>query len=137
MFSKSDLSLWESLRQTLKPLTGRRAVQPVSFPKKLKVRRAPERELMSVLDLHGLAVEEAYQTFRRFIMIHHRENTKLITVITGKGGLHSEGLIHKEISGWLETPFFKEKINQTRWLNGGGALEIMLKRKKKNACHGN
>lgn len=137
MFSKSDLSLWKSLCQTFKPLAKNRMLQPVSFPKKLKVRRAPERELMSVLDLHGLTVEEAYQTLRRFILIHHRENTKLITVITGKGSPHSEGLIHKEISGWMEIPFFKEKINQTRWLNGGGALEIMLKRKKKNACHGN
>lgn len=137
MFSKTDLSLWESIKKTLTPLARQQAVQPISFPKRLKVRRAPERELMSVLDLHGLTVEEAYQTLRRFIMVHHRENTKLITVITGKGSPNHEGQIHKEILGWLETPFFKEKINQKRWLNGGGALEIMLKRKKKNACYGN
>lgn len=131
MFSNTDLSLWESIKKTLRPLKKNRATEPVPFPKRLKVHAAPARELMSVLDLHGLTVEEAYRTVCRFITLHVRENTKYITLITGKGTKDKEGRIHQEIAGWLETPFFKEKINQVRWLNGGGALEIMLKRKKK------
>ncbi len=131
MLSSDDLSLWEAIKKTLSPLTKNKAREPVSMPPKLRVRRAPERELLYTLDLHGLTVEEAYQALRRFIMIHIRQNTKIITIITGKGSPQKEGLIHREIAGWLETPFFTEKINQTRWLNGGGAIEIMLKRKKK------
>lgn len=131
MFSSTDLSLWENIKRTLRPLKKNRATAPVPFPKRLKVHAAPARELMSVLDLHGLTVEEAYHTVCHFITLHVRENTKYITLITGKGTKDKEGRIHQEITGWLETPFFKEKINQVRWLNGGGALEIMLKRKKK------
>lgn len=131
MFLSTDLSLWENIKRTLRPLKKNRATVPVPFPKRLKVHAAPARELMSVLDLHGLTVEEAYHTVCRFITLHVRENTKYITLITGKGTKDKEGRIHQEITGWLETPFFKEKINQVRWLNGGGALEIMLKRKKK------
>lgn len=131
MLSQSDLSLWESIKQTLKPLTRTRATEPIPFPRRLRVHAVPARELMTTLDLHGLTVEEAYQTLRRFIQVHIRENTKLITIITGKGSREHEGLIHREVSGWLTTPFFRDRINQVRWLNGGGALEIMLKRKKK------
>ena len=131
MFSKDDLSVWESLKKTLKPMLNHRENQAVSFPKRLRVRPCPQAELMSVLDLHGLTVETAYQTLRQFITLHVRQNSKIITVITGKGSKEKEGLIHKEIKGWLETPFFREKINQIRWQNGGGALEIMLKRNKK------
>ena len=133
MFSENDLSLWDAIKKTIKPLTKDRAVEPVPFPKKLRVRAAPQRILMNTLDLHGLTVEEAYQTLCRFFTIHLRENSKTIVVITGKGTKEKEGLIHKEIKNWLETPSFSEKINQVRWLNGGGALEIILKRKKKKS----
>ena len=86
---------------------------------------------MTKLDLHGLSVEDAYQTLRRFFMVHQREGSRLITIVTGKGSPAKEGLIHREIQNWLDTPFFKSKINEVRWLNGGGALEIRLKRNKK------
>ena len=86
---------------------------------------------MMTLDLHGLTVEEAYQTLCRFITVHIKEGSKKITVITGKGSPKKEGLIHHEIQNWLDTSFFLDKIREVRWLNGGGALEISLKRKKK------
>ena len=131
MFSQDDLSVWESLKNTLKPIFCHRENQAVSFPKRLRVRPCPQTELLNVLDLHGLTVEMAYQTLKQFINLHIQQNSKMITIITGKGSKEKEGLIHKEIKGWLETPFFRERINQIRWQNGGGALEIMLKRKKK------
>lgn len=130
MFSKDDLSLWESIKQTLKPLSCHQTSEPSSFPKRLHVHAVPERVLMTTLDLHGLTVEDAYQTLRRFVLVHEKANTKLITVITGKGSKAKEGLIHKEIKNWLDTPFFKSKIIDAHWLNGGGALEIHLKRRK-------
>lgn len=130
MFEKNDITLWENVKKTLKPLTQKKASEPVPFPKRLRVHAAPKRELLFTLDLHGLTVEEAYQVLRQFITLHVQENSKTITVITGKGNKTKEGLIHHEIQNWLETPFFKEKINRTMWLNGGGALEILLKRKK-------
>ena len=131
MFSESDISLWESIKRTLRPLSLNKAIEPHPMPKRLKVHPVPERTLMMTLDLHGLTVEEAYQTLHRFLMVHQRENSKVITIITGKGSPQKEGLIHHEIQNWLDTPFFKSKINEMRWLNGGGALEIRLKRNKK------
>ena len=101
------------------------------MPKRLRVHPVPERTLMMTLDLHGLTVEEAYQILRRFLMVHLKEGSKKITIITGKGSPQKEGLIHHEIQNWLDTPFFKSKINEIRWLNGGGALELRLKRNKK------
>ncbi len=131
MFSESDISLWESIKRTLRPLSLNKAIEPHPMPKRLKVHPVPERTLMMTLDLHGLTVEEAYQTLRRFLMVHQRENSKVVAIITGKGSPKKEGLIHHEIQNWLDTPFFKSKINEMRWLNGGGALEIRLKRNKK------
>ena len=130
MLSQSDISLWESIKKNLKPLVSGRVKEPRPFPKKLRVHAVPERVLMMTLDLHGMTVEEAYQTLKQFIAVHVREESHLITVVTGKGSPQKEGLIHHEIQNWLDTSFFRDKIQATRWLNGGGALEIRLKRKK-------
>ena len=128
MLMNDDISLWEAIKKTLKPLIKNRATEPVSFPKRLRVRAAPARELLNTLDLHGLTVEEAYQTLRQFMILHVRANSKVITIITGKGTHQKEGQIHHEIMHWLETPFFRDKINAVEWLNGGGALKIRLKK---------
>ena len=133
MISDEDISFWENLKRTLKPLWPVRAQEPTPFPKRLRVHPAPERELLFSLDLHGLTVEQAYQTLRRFVSLHVRQNSKTITIITGKGSKEREGLIHREVKNWLETPFFREKLHDYRWLNGGGALELHLKRKKISA----
>jgi len=131
MLSETDISLWESIKRTSKPLSDNQAQEPVPFPKKLRVHAVPERTLMMTLDLHGLTVEEAYHTLCRFVTIHLKEGSKKITVITGKGSPQKEGLIHHEIQNWMDTSFFKDRVREIRWLNGGGALEISLKRKKK------
>ena len=130
MLSETDISLWESIKKTLKPLVSGRVKEPRSLPKKLKVHAVPERTLITTLDLHGMTVEDAYQTLKRFISVHERAESRVITVVTGKGSAQKEGLIHHEIQNWLETKFFQDKIQTVRWLNGGGALEIRLKRKK-------
>jgi len=131
MFSENDISLWESIKSTLQPLSRDGAQEPHPLPKRLRVHAVSPRTLNMSLDLHGLTIEEAYQTLRRFLTVHVRENSKVITIITGKGSPGKEGLIHHEIQNWLDTPFFKSKINEVRWLNGGGALELRLKRNKK------
>ena len=130
MISKEDMTLWESIKKTLKPLFKNRGQEPTPFPRRLHVHAAPQRELLSVLDLHGLTIEQAYQALRQFIVLHARAQSKIITIITGKGTKNKEGLIHHEILNWLDTPFFREKINEFQWLNGGGALRIRLKKVK-------
>ena len=128
--SDNELSLWEALKKTLKPLKKNRAAEPVPFPKRLRVHAPPARELLSTLDLHGLTVQEAYRVFCRFITLHVRNKSRVITIITGKGTKEKEGLIHHEVLNWIENRTIRPHINQVRWLNGGGALEIRLKKQK-------
>lgn len=130
MISDEDMTLWESIKRTLKPLFKNRSQEPIPFPKRLRVHAAPPRELLSVLDLHGMTIDLAYQTLRQFLTLHARAKSKMITIITGKGSKTKEGLIHHEILNWLDTPFFKSKIHSYEWLNGGGALKIRLKKTK-------
>ena len=128
--SDNEMSLWEALKKTLKPLKKNREAEPIPFPKRLRVHAPPARELLSTLDLHGLTVQEAYRVFHQFIILHVRNKSRVITVITGKGTKEKEGQIHHEILNWIENRTIHSYINQFRWLNGGGALEIRLKRQK-------
>ena len=128
--SDNELSLWEALKKTLKPLKKTRFAQPTPFPKRLRVHAPPARELLDILDLHGLTVQEAYRTFHQFMVLHIRNRSRVITIITGKGTKEKEGLIHHEIMNWIEDKNLQSKITQVRWLNGGGALEIRLKKQK-------
>lgn len=120
---------WFELIKTVKPLS-KAEKQQSDVPPRLRVYGAPMRLLQNTLDLHGLTVQEAYNTVRRFFCLHHQAQTKIISIITGKG-IQGTGLIKKEILFWLETPFFKDKVHSFKWINEGGTLEIQLKRKKR------
>lgn len=124
---EDDLKAWLAVIKTVQPLLSA-GKEPREFPSRLKVYAAPSRFLQNILDLHGLTVQEAYDTVRRFIVLHQKEGTKIISIITGKG-IQGNGKIKKEILFWFETPFFREKISSFRWINGGGTIEIHLKKK--------
>lgn len=130
MSSQSDIDAWNCFIQTIKPLKGKTERYVDSVPPRLIVRKAPPKTLLYELDLHGLTIEEAYQTVKRFFALHWQNESREITIITGKG-LKGTGKIKNEIMLWLETPVFKDKIRETQWLNDGGVIRITLKRKKK------
>ncbi len=130
--SDKENYLWEEYIKKVKPLfKGTNNVIP-TVPPCLRVHRAERGNIKYELDLHGLTLEEAYQTVKLFFTIHVHHNTQKIRIITGKG-IQGTGKIKNEISLWLETPFFRDKIRELKWLNDGGVLEILLRRKKK--CH--
>lgn len=130
MLTQTDIEEWEHFVQTIKPLKGKAQHYNDSIPPRLIVRKAPSKTLLYELDLHGLTIEEAYQAVKRFFTLHWQNESRQITVITGKG-LKGTGKIKNEIMFWLETPLFKDKIQETQWLNDGGVIRITLKRKKK------
>lgn len=130
MTTQTDKDDWERFVQTIKPLKGKADRYVDSVPPRLIVRKAPPKTLLYELDLHGATVEEAYQMVKRFFALHCQNESRQITIITGKG-LKGTGKIKNEIMLWLETPVFKDNIRETHWLNDGGVIRITLKRKKK------
>lgn len=128
----NDFSLWEEIKKTITPLTGKRVARLFhkEVPQRLRVRRIPAPELSYTLNLHGLTVADSYEAVKKFIIRHQNLGSKKITIITGKG-LKRVGAIKKEIVLWFDTPVFKDKIASYSWKNDGGALDIVLKRIKK------
>ncbi len=127
---KQDALFWTDVIKNVTPLEGKEKLAPPSFPKRLTVISKETTELKKELDLHGLTIQEAYETTKRFLLIHQKRGSLKVHVITGKG-LNSHGLIKREIEFWLETPDFRSVISSYKWENGGGSLLIMLKRIKK------
>ena len=127
-----DLSLWNELKKTIAPLSGKgiRCLVKKDIPPRLRIRRIPAPILSYSLNLHGYTVADAYEETKKFISCHQCAGSKKITIITGKG-LKQVGAIKKEIPLWFETPFFKEKILSFTWKNDGGAVDIVLKKVKK------
>lgn len=128
----NDFSLWDEIKKTIIPLTGKGVVDLFhkEVPPRLRVRRAPTKEISYTLNLHGFTVSDSYDMVKKFITRHQSLGSKKVTIITGKG-LKRVGAIKKEIVLWFDTPVFKDKIASYSWKNDGGALDIVLKRIKK------
>lgn len=45
-----------------------------------------KNEEPTILDLHGLTIQQAFNRVNDFLTIHHTIGSRLITIITGKGG---------------------------------------------------
>lgn len=97
-------------------------------PKRLSVIRKMPQELPLMLDLHGLTVQQAFDTTVRFLTVHYRAGTKEVVVVTGKGTM-GEGLIKKEFDAWMKNQKIQKYIRTVMWQNRGGAVKITLKRK--------
>ncbi len=128
--SGADFELWEKLKQTVQPLRQSAATQKPKLPPRLRVNKNEVIELIDTLDLHGLTIQQAFDILKHFLIVHERAGSRSITVITGKG-LNSVGKIKSEFMLWMDTPFFKEKIRDIKWMNDGGAVTLVLRRKKK------
>jgi DNA-nicking Smr family endonuclease len=130
----SDLHLWDELKKTIRPLQFRKFLKrnekaaPVPLKKNYVARPQPEVHSY-VLDLHGLTLADAYDTFKSFVNVHRTLDTKYIHVITGKGS-KGQGAIKKEIGFWLETPAFEGIFAKKEWTRDGGSLTLTYKRKK-------
>ena len=120
-----DEELWEEVKKTVKPV--KRKVKR-DLPKRLSVVRDAPKTPQTVLDLHGLTVQEAFETSQKFIQRARRAGLKEITIITGRGTT-GKALIKNEFSGWLENPKLKPHIREHQWQNRGGAVKISLKKK--------
>ena len=119
-----DDELWEKIKRETKPLVKKRVVKQFNY-KIIPIKY--EYELPYILDLHGYTIQDAYFKLIDFITHHRNRKTKYVIVITGKGNLDRESLIHSEIENWFETKQFNSYIREYEWINGNGALKIFLR----------
>lgn len=119
-----DNELWEKIKKETKPLVKKQVVKQLEY-NNIPIKFEPP--LLYELDLHGYTIQEAYIVLLSFIEKHIKNKTKYITIITGKGSLNKESLIHSEIEDWFETRYFSPYIREYKWINGNGALKIFLR----------
>ena len=124
----NDLDLWENIKKSVKPLVKHQVAKQLIY-KNIPIRCGTI--VPYNLDLHGYTIQEAYIKLKSFILYHSENKTKYIIVITGKGTPEKESLIHSEIEGWLDNPFFKKYVREFEWINGNGAMRIYLIRHNK------
>ena len=131
MLTDEDKALWEAYTKTVTPLKKKSRLKSFGQRIVLKFHLKRKTDVPTTLDLHGFALQEAYNLFLRFLTYHFEHGTKRVVVITGKGK-DGAGLLKNEFPKWLESDIIKEKIKASgqTLLNGGGAFELMLKQRK-------
>ena len=124
VYQVADQKLWEDLKAGI---LGDKNCPQRDIPKRLRVVRSQTAELSGMLDLHGLTVQQAFDTTVRFLSKHHRAGTKQVLIVTGRGTM-GQGLIKKEFDGWLKNPKIQKYVRTSSWQNRGGAIKITLKK---------
>ena len=85
------------------------------------------------LDLHGLTAAEAERRLGRFVAQAACAGVRCVLVITGKGS-EGKGVLRRLVPLWLKAPPLSGQIlaiSQARQADGGGgALYVMLRRKR-------
>lgn len=81
------------------------------------------------LDLHGMTLDEAFDTLTEFITEAHAHGLKRLLVITGKGK-RGEGAIKTSVPKWLNNPELRPLIKNFDYADqkhgGNGALYVFL-----------
>lgn len=101
--SEDDKALWKTVTDTVVPLGN-----PGSKKKPLRVFPITEP---SILDLHGLTVQEAYDITMAFLGTTTHES---VTIITGRSGI-----IRAEFERWVEN---LKVVRSTTSVNDGAFL---------------
>lgn len=84
------------------------------------------------LDLHGLKIETARDTLLSFIMRQYKLDNRCVLIIHGKGGLHGEPPVLKNlVNHWLKQIPAVLAFHSAQPKDGGsGALYVLLKRRR-------
>jgi DNA-nicking Smr family endonuclease len=97
------------------------------------------RQVEGRLDLHGMRQAEAHQALRAFLHRHHALGSKLLLVITGKGGgpdsmTGERGILRRLVPHWLADPDLRPLVVgfevSARQHGGEGALYVRLRRRR-------
>lgn len=129
-----DLESWISYTKNIKKLdNSNTSPPPTSHFKNSNIINKNLTNYSSIIDLHGLTKDQAYDRLKNFLILSSSNNTKEVTVITGKGQLNSPGVIKLEVPRWLEYTELKKYILGYSWiqdsLGGSGSVRVMIKRR--------
>jgi DNA-nicking Smr family endonuclease len=91
------------------------------------------------LDLHGMRQDEAHQRLRAFLRTAQARQSKVVLVITGKGGRDTDhalfderGVLRRQVPLWLAGPDLRNVVigfSQAAPAHGGaGALYVRIRR---------
>jgi len=102
-----------------------------------KALRDGEVRIEARIDLHGMTQEEAFAALEAFLQRQIKRGSRLLLVITGKGGARREpdkkGVLRANLPGWLES-LAGQHILALRPAapkhGGAGAFYVVLKKKK-------
>ena len=90
-----------------------------------------------IIDLHGYTAIQAKDHIRKIVYEAYTNNVRCLLVVTGKklGPQGAEGILKKEVPGWLSTSPLREMVLMTSWATsqhgGEGALYVLLKNIKR------
>ena len=123
------------------------SVTPVAaFDRRFKKKVAGGRVgIDDMLDLHGLTQREAHDALLNFLLRAHRNDARLVLVVTGKGrtersrldGGGEAGVLRRVVPAWLRGAALRGVVlgfeEAARPHGGAGALYIRLRRREANA----
>ena len=120
--------------QTLQKKSKKNYIFNNTFDKFIKLLNKRRIEPDSIIDLHGLKLQEAKLILKKFVFQAFNNNKRNILIITGKG-LNKTGVLKKEVPIWLNEREIKKILiryeNAPKSFGGEGALIIRLKNKGK------
>jgi DNA-nicking Smr family endonuclease len=151
--------LWREVTKTIKPLKNDKPVvtrvikvkkaiinspefvpdnAPKNLPsplpqKQLKKLRQKKIPVEASIDLHGMVIEKAHQSARRFLQNAFKNQLRCVEVITGRGDpLRGTGLLKRELPHWLAEPALRALVlhYEENPASRGGSYLIMLRRNK-------
>ncbi len=130
---------------SLPPPPAPRPTLPPLAPLERKLKQKLSRGRMTAdaaIDLHGLRQGEAHSALLRFLDRAQRQGSKVVLVVTGKGGRVREdewgfgegttGVLRRQVPLWLGLPEFRALVlgweEAGRPHGGAGALYVRLRR---------
>jgi DNA-nicking Smr family endonuclease len=123
----------------LKQLKSKTPPPLAPLGRRMKQRVARGKETIDDrLDLHGYTQAQAHGALRHFLSAAQARGTKLVVVVTGKGGSRradgegESGVLRRQVPLWLKLPEFRALVvgfeTAHRAHGGEGALYVRVRR---------
>ena len=110
--SNDDIRVWTQYLSGNSPMS----ILPIT-------RELPRVKISSVLDLHGLTLQNAFNEFKNWINSHQLAGTKTVKVVTGQSGK-----IKQEFPIWCSNiPFIKHCDPILNSIGTYGSFKILMK----------